>query len=134
MKATALKNDFGFLTSLIKSDTVISSSIYYVNYGREEDFAHLLTESSSLLETANLLLLMRHNPSLISVTEQIQQAIRYHAAALILFDDNEKDQTLTTDERLSAFEKWRKFPTNEGNLNDSTKNIDEFSFLDQSII
>lgn len=95
-------------TSLIGSGTLESTSIYYVNYGREEDLAHLFQSRFDLNEASKPIAFMRRNPAVISVTEQVRQALRYRFSALILFDDHE-DQRTTTDDRLSFFDKWRRF-------------------------
>jgi hypothetical protein len=49
---------------------------------------------------------MRRQQTIISQTEQIHQAIYYGFGALVLFDDNENQQTSTTNDRHSFFFEW----------------------------
>lgn len=107
-----------FDSSLVASGKIESSTIYYANYGREEDFAHLYAKQFFLQESDKIIMIMRRNPSIITVTEQIRQAINYRSSALILFDDHENDQTTTVNQRISLFEKWRRYTNSEAKERD----------------
>jgi hypothetical protein len=100
----------------MKSNTVNGNSIYYVNYGRQEDFAYLFKNRINFANPDKSIVFMRRNPTILSQTEQIHQAIYYGFGALVLFDDNQNQQTTTTNDRHSFFREWARLPGRKGNI------------------
>ena len=111
--------DFRSLSSLIRSETFESQTIYYVNYGREEDFAYLFRFRILYANMNQSIVLMRRHPAVISQIEQIRQAIHYGFGGLILFDDPDNQQITTTNDRHSFFAEWARYFTENGNENPS---------------
>lgn len=109
-------NEYLTFSSLIKSGQVDANFIFYVNYGRAEDFAYLFKQNQIQFEHINqTILFMRRRSSIISQTEQIRQAIRYGFSGLVLFDDNEPNPEITTtNDRQSFTNEWTRFSTNKG--------------------
>ncbi|CAF4364129.1 unnamed protein product [Rotaria sp. Silwood2] len=117
--------NFLFFSSLVKSGIINGKSIYYVNYGRQEDFAYLFKNRIHFKDPEKSIVFMRRKPTLISQTEQIHQAIYYGFGALVLFDDNENAQITTTNDRHTFFRGWARYLSEEerqkfidGTLND----------------
>ncbi len=102
-------------SSLIKSGTINGNSIYYINYGRQEDFAYLFQNRIRFENPENSIVFMRRQSTVISQTEQIHQAIYYGFGGLVLFDDNENQQTTTTNDRHSFVREWGKYSGAKGN-------------------
>lgn len=96
-------------SSLIKSGTIDGNSIYYVNYGRQEDFAYLFRNQIRLENQDKSILFLRRQSTIISQIEQIHQAIHYGFGGLILFDDNDNQQITTTNDRYSFFREWARY-------------------------
>lgn len=114
LKANILSaENFVSFSSLMKSGKIDASSIYYVNYGRQEDFAYLLKNRITGGNFERSIVFMRRKPTIISQTEQIHQAINYGFNALILFDDNENSKTKTSD-RLTFFQNWAAYADPQG--------------------
>lgn len=113
-----INNDYLSFSSLIKSGKILANYIYYVNYGRQEDFAHLIKKSLiDFKNNDNTIVFMRRKSTIISQTEQIRQAIRYGFGGLVLFDHDESNQQITTtDERQSFSEEWARLLTEKGTL------------------
>ena len=123
-------NDYLTFSSLIKSGQIDASYIFYVNYGRAEDFAYLLKQNQIPFDQINqTILFMRRQSSIISQTEQIRQAIHYGFSGLVLFDDNEPNpQTATTNDRQSFTNEWTRFSTNKGiTTNFRLPSLEQFS-------
>ncbi|CAF4117947.1 unnamed protein product, partial [Adineta steineri] len=101
-------DDYLTFSSLIKSGRIDANYIYYVNYGRHEDFAYLLkTNQIQLKNNDKTIIFMRRKSTIISQTEQIRQALAYGFAGLVLFDYDEiNSQITTTNDRQSFAEKW----------------------------
>ncbi|UJR29970.1 hypothetical protein I4U23_017517 [Adineta vaga] len=122
-------NDFISFSSLLKSGTIDANSIYYVNYGRQDDFAYLLNNGINFGASNKSIVFMRRQSSILSQTEQIHQAIYYGFDALVLFDDHENQQITTTNHRQSYFNEWRRFPDRkdrENYIDDILKTKDHF--------
>lgn len=113
--------EFLSFSSMIKSNTVNGNSTYYVNYGRQEDFAYLIKNRINFQNSDQSIVFMRRKPSIISQTEQIHQAIYYGFGALVLFDDNENQQITTTNYRHSFFDEWARLPGKSGKINKKNK-------------
>lgn len=109
--------DFRSFSSLIRSETFESQTIYYVNYGREEDFAYLIRLRILYQNMNQSIVLMRRHPTVISQIEQIRQAIHYGFGGLILFDDPDNQQISTTNDRHAFFREWARYLTSQGNAN-----------------
>jgi len=127
-----LTNDFLSFSSLIKSGTITGNSIYYVNYGRQEDFAYLFENRIRFENQEKSILFMRRKSTIISQTEQIHQAIHYGFGGLVLFDDNENQQIPTTNNRHSFFREWARYTgmkQREDFLNGIIDNKDHSIFL-----
>ncbi|CAF1129722.1 unnamed protein product [Adineta ricciae] len=101
-------NELISFSSLMKSGTVDGKFVYYVNYGRQEDFAYIFKHRIGIREPEKSVVFMRRRPSVISQTEQIYQAIYYGFGGLVLFDDN-VDQQIVTNNRHTFFEEWRRY-------------------------
>jgi hypothetical protein len=102
---------------LIKSGRIDANYIYYVNYGRKEDFAYLIKQNQIQFENNNkTIIFMRRKSTIISQTEQIRQAIHYKFAGLVLFDDNQLNEqlTTTTNDRQSFSDEWKRLFTEKG--------------------
>lgn len=106
--------DFVSFSSLIRSGTLESKEIYYVNYGREEDFAYLFRFRIAMRDMKQSIVFMRRQSNIISQIEQIRQAIHYGFGGLVLFDDQENQQITTTNDRYAFFQEWARYPTVEG--------------------
>ena len=108
-------NDYLTFSSLVKSGRVDGNAIFYVNYGRSEDFAYLFKQNQIPSDQIKQsILFMRRRSTLISQTEQIRQAIRYGFTALVLFDDNDANpQIATTNDRQSFAHEWARLSTNK---------------------
>ena len=104
-------------SSLIKSGTIEGNSIYYVNYGRQEDFAYLFQNRIRFENTDKSILFLRRQSSVISQIEQIHQAIHYGFGGLVLFDDNENQQMTTTNNRHTFFLEWARYRGAKGTTN-----------------
>ncbi|CAF4228132.1 unnamed protein product [Rotaria sp. Silwood2] len=106
-------NDYLTFSSFIKSGRINANYIYYVNYGRQEDFAYLINNNQIQFENNDhTIIFMRRKSTIISQTEQIRQAIRYGFVGLVLFDDNESNQQITTtNDRQSFSNEWRRLST-----------------------
>jgi hypothetical protein len=100
---------------LIKSGRINANYIYYVNYGRQEDFAYLIKKSQIHFENKDkTIIFMRRKSSIISQTEQIRQAIHYRFAALVLFDDDDQpNQITTTNDRQTFSQEWERLSTDK---------------------
>ncbi len=107
--------NFLSFSSLIKSGTINANSIYYVNYGRQEDFAYLFQNKIRFENPDKSILFMRRQSTIISQTEQIHQAIFYGFNGLVLFDDYQNQQITTTNDRQSFFREWARYPGAKGN-------------------
>jgi len=106
-KFDGLNNDeFLFLSSFIRSTTLNSTSIYYLNYGRHEDFAFLIKNRIFLQDAEQSIGFIRRKTSLISVNDQIRHAIYFRFGAIVLFDDEENSSTTTTNDREDSFREW----------------------------
>ncbi|CAF1544003.1 unnamed protein product [Rotaria sp. Silwood1] len=106
-------NDYLTFSSLIKSGRINANYIYYVNYGRQEDFAYLIKNNKIQLENNDrTIIFMRRKSTIISQTEQIRQAIHYGFAGLVLFDDQESNQQ-TTNDRQSFSDEWTRLSTDK---------------------
>ncbi|CAF0987404.1 unnamed protein product [Adineta ricciae] len=125
-------NDYLTFSSLVKSGRVQASYIFYVNYGRKEDFAYLIQKNQIQSENYDkTVVFMRRNFNVITQTEQIRQASRYGFAGLVLFDDPEKDpQLTTTKDRQTFLDEWERHPVGkerqqflDGNLNEDDRPI-----------
>ncbi|CAF4789812.1 unnamed protein product [Rotaria sp. Silwood1] len=101
--------NFLALSSLVKSNTIDGNSIYYVNYGRQEDFAYLFKNRIRFENSEKSIVFMRRKSTIISYIEQIHQAIYYGFDGLVLFDDNENAQITTTNNRYSFFRDWARY-------------------------
>ncbi|CAF0716851.1 unnamed protein product [Adineta steineri] len=102
-----LTEDMISFSSLLKSTTVTGNSIYYVNYGRQEDFAYLIKHNIPFGNSETSIVVMRRQQTIISQTEQIHQALYHGFGAIIFFDDNKDSQTTeTTDTRQNFFREW----------------------------
>ncbi|CAF0984827.1 unnamed protein product [Rotaria sordida] len=101
--------NFLSFSSLVKSGEIDGNSIYYVNYGRQEDFAYLFKNRIRFEDHEKSIVFMRRKSKIISQTEQIHQAIYYGFGGLVLFDDNENTQTTTTNDRYSFFRDWARY-------------------------
>lgn len=106
---------------MIKSDRIDATYIFYVNYGRQEDFAYLMKQIQFNVENNDkTILFMRRKSTVISQTEQIRQTIRHGFAGLVLFDDDEDgdsqsyQQIETTKDRQSFGEEWLRLSTDKG--------------------
>ncbi|CAF0853609.1 unnamed protein product [Rotaria sordida] len=110
-------NDYLTFSSLIKSGKIDANYIYYVNYGRQEDFAYLIKNNQIQFENNDrTIIFMRRKSTIISQTEQIRQAIHYGFAGLVLFDDDDDDndvnqQITTTNDRQSFSNEWERLST-----------------------
>lgn len=110
--------DFRTFSSLIRSASFDGQTIYYVNYGREEDFAYLFRLRILYQYDQNMnqsIVVMRRHSTLISQIEQIRQAIHYGFGGLILFDDLDHQQMNTNNNRHSFFNEWARYFTEKGN-------------------
>lgn len=122
-------------SSLIKSGQFDGKFVCYVNYGRDEDFAYLFQQN--VIEYENhrqTIVFMRRQPSIISQSEQIRQAIRYEFGGVVLFDDETTDQQQTsqTKHRQSIVDHWKQLSSN---VNRQTKFLEDFSLdNDQQIV
>jgi hypothetical protein len=98
---------------LIKSGKINANYIYYVNYGRQEDFSYLIKQNQIEFENNDkTIIFMRRKSTIISQTEQIRQAIYYRFAGLVLFDDDESNpQIATTNDRQSFSDEWQRLST-----------------------
>ncbi|CAF1102937.1 unnamed protein product [Adineta ricciae] len=101
-------NELISFSSLLKSGTIDGKFVYYVNYGRQEDFAHLFSSGIWATKRAESIIFMRRRSSIISQTEQIHQAIYYGFGGLVLFDDH-VNQQIATNNRHTFFEEWRRY-------------------------
>jgi hypothetical protein len=114
-------NEYLTFSSLIKSGRIDANYIYYVNYGRQEDFAYLIKQNQIQFENNNkTIIFMRRKSTIISQTEQIRQAIHYGFSGLVLFDDDDEANqqiTTTTNDRQSFSDEWRRIPTEKGKEN-----------------
>ena len=90
------------------------NSVYYVNYGRQEDFAYLFTKNIYSKDDKKSIVFMRRNQTIISQTEQIHQAIYYGFGGLVLFDDHEEQQTATTNNRQSFYQALSRYSKEQG--------------------
>lgn len=101
---------------MIKPGQIDGNYIYYVNYGRQEDFAYLIKKSQiSLDKIHQSILFMRRKSIIISQTEQIRQAIHYGFPGLVLFDDDESNPQITTTNDRQSF--WDRLSTDKGKFN-----------------
>jgi hypothetical protein len=108
-------DDILSFSSLIKSGKIDSNSIYYANYGRQEDFAYLFRNRIRFDKTQDKsILFLRRQSTIISQIEQIHQAIYYGFGGLVLFDDNENQQITTTNTRQSFFLEWARYRVAKG--------------------
>jgi hypothetical protein len=108
-------NDYLTFSSLIKSGRINANYIFYVNYGRQEDFAYLIKKNAIHFENKDkTIIFMRRQSTIISQTEQIHQAIRYKFAGLVLFDDDEQpNQITTTNDRQTFSQEWERLSTDK---------------------
>lgn len=119
IKISAVINDeYLTLASLIKSGSIDGNALFYLNYGRPEDLSYLM-EKNLIDWSANQrkIALMRRKSPMISITDQVRQAIRYRFSALILFDDeNEEKDPLESDfnHRLTLSQEWNRFTSKKG--------------------
>jgi hypothetical protein len=125
----ATENPLSF-SSLIRSGTINSNSIYYVNYGRQEDFAYLFQNRIRFENQDKSILFMRRQSTIISQIEQIHQAIHYGFGGLVLFDDNENQQITTTNDRHSFFHEWVRY---RGAKGEKEKNSIQFFYFCSSL-
>ena len=109
--------EFVSFSSLIKSGTVDGTSIFYVNYGRSEDFAYLIQNQIPLAEPNKSIVFMRRQSTVLSQTEQIHQAIYYGFGAVVLFDDRENQQVTTTNNRQPFYREWVRHADIQGKIN-----------------
>jgi hypothetical protein len=107
-------DNFLSFSSLVKSGTIDANSIYYVNYGRQEDFAYLFQNKIRFENLKKSIVFMRRKSTVISQIEQIHQAIYYGFGGLVLFDDNENQQITTTNHRNSVFGEWARYGGRKG--------------------
>ncbi|CAF2045254.1 unnamed protein product [Rotaria magnacalcarata] len=116
-------------SSFIKSGEIDGNSIYYVNYGRQEDFAYLFKNRINFQDRQKSIVFMRRQRTIISQSEQIHQAIYYGFAALVLFDDTENSQTKTTNDRFPFYQDWVRYTSVQERQNflDSTINNENHS-------
>ncbi len=120
-------DDYLTFSSLIKSGRINANRIYYVNYGRQEDFDYLIKKTQIHLENKDTtIVFMRRKSTIISQTQQIRQAIHYGFAGLVLFDYEESNpQITTTNDRRTFAEEWERHSSEKGNKNQKN-NIDQF--------
>ncbi|CAF1663966.1 unnamed protein product, partial [Adineta ricciae] len=120
-------NELISFSSLVKSGTVDGKFVYYVNYGRQEDFAHLFRSGIWASQRAQSIIFMRRRSSVISQTEQIYQAIYHGFGGLVLFDDNVNQLPAASNGRNTFYNEWRQqFETKSGDdfLYNRLKNTD----------
>jgi hypothetical protein len=123
----SMENPISF-SSLVKSGSIESTSIYYVNYGRQEDFSYLFQNRIRFENTDKSILFLRRQSTIISQIEQIHQAIHYGFGGLVLFDDNENQQITTTNNRHSFFLEWARYRGAKGIANRSNQSKFFFEF------
>jgi len=101
---------FRSLSTLInKNGPINGKALFYVNYGRPEDFAYLMAQKMSFNNQKDSFVIMRRQPNVISQIEQIHQAIHYGFGGLIFFDDEPQEQIPMTNDRHSFFQEWIRY-------------------------
>ena len=116
-------NELISFSSLPKSGTIDGKFIYYVNYGRPEDFSYVFKSYITADQRAQSIIFMRRRATIISQTEQIHQAIYYGFGGLVLFDDNVNQQTASSDNRNTFYDDWRRHLETKGNTRLTTKDV-----------
>ena len=116
--AAVINQEYLTRSSLIKSGTIQSNRIYFLNYGRVEDLSDLMEKNLiDWSEEQPKVALMRRRSTLISTTEQIRQAIRYQFSALVLFDDDEQsseENPLDSKSRLTLAQEGKRLKSKKG--------------------
>lgn len=87
-----INEDYLTSSTLRKSGTMESNRIFFLNFGRLEDFAFLIEQN--LIDSTDdqtKIGVLKRKSTLISMTEQIRQAIHFGFSALIFFDDDDDE-------------------------------------------